>query len=450
MAVDRPARPDEIDCLATVAGGEPVRSFLRLPSQEGPGLLRMVEDGGIELGSESDLNRVTLAILEGRDPVPACLPSCYVSGLRLNMPIAAAFPAEITVNSAVIGSDDPAKTYPSFSISTHPGIWFLDRETISTQEVAARSAARVERASVAFGGHRLQLFEIATIDNSGENAEVTIRWWMEMVLSGPAKTLEDWKEVVMPSLGLISFCLDKPLAPERLHTMEADHVVDLHVRWRDNSAPGRTPELMTLDGLKDRFADVAAAWAQIQEGAPEFMQLIVEYQMRRDSRILGDQFLLIARCLELYFGYSDRFETTMRSTAEHRELVARTVGSLPPDLRERDGDWIEKFLAGANRASLLDQMRRILDSFGDAVLQFCGIPTDREEFARTVRDTRNYFTHSSSERPLRVPEGKGLIVLQHRLWFLLRACLLREMKFEEREIIELLNRASQSYYLIRG
>ncbi|MGE0068026.1 MAG: HEPN domain-containing protein, partial [Solirubrobacterales bacterium] len=119
-------------------------------------------------------------------------------------------------------------------------------------------------------------------------------------------------------------------------------------------------------------------------------------------------------------------------------------------LREREGEWIERNLLNSNRASLLDQVRRVLDSFGGEVLRFCGIPEDREEFAKTVRDTRNYFTHFSSDRPARVPDGKALIVLQHRVWFLLRACLLRDMGFEEPEIVELLGDAGQRYYLIRG
>ena len=54
MAVDGVYQPgEEIDCLATIGDGEPVRSFLRLPSQEGPGLLRMVEIGDIPFGERA-------------------------------------------------------------------------------------------------------------------------------------------------------------------------------------------------------------------------------------------------------------------------------------------------------------------------------------------------------------------------------------------------------------
>jgi hypothetical protein len=67
-----------------------------------------------------------------------------------------------------------------------------------------------------------------------------------------------------------------------------------------------------------------------------------------------------------------------------------------------------------------------------------------------MRDTRNYFTHPSGDGAQKAPEGRELVVLQHRAWFLLRACILREMGLSEAEIAERLFAASQSHYLIRG
>lgn len=450
MTVAGVRKPDEvIDCLARVGDAEPVRAFLQLPSQAGPGLLRMVEVGGVGASVDTP-DEVRLSLLEGSDSTPACLPNCHVKALRINIPEAAAFPAELAINSAVVGSEDAGQTYPALSISTHRGVWFLDRDSTSTQDVVSDGAVRVERASVPFGEHQMQLLEIGTVDNPGDNAEVTVRWWLEIVLTGPFKTLEDWKDFVMPALSLLSFCLDEPLSPERIHTMDGSRLVDLHLRWRENSAPSRPASLMTLDTVRERFSQVAETWGRLQLEAPELMWSLIEYQLRRNARTIGDQFLLVARCLELYFSYSDRFESVMRPVEEHRQLVAEVMEGMSQQLREREGEWIEKVLLGTNRASLLDQMRRILDSFGGEVLRFCGVPDDREEFARTVRDTRNFFTHLPSDRPARVPEGRDLIVLQHRLWFLLRACLLRDMGFEEPEVVQILAGAGQTYYLIRG
>lgn len=305
-----------IDCMARVGDGEPVRAFLQLPSQAGLGLLRMVEPGGVGFGDDA-LEEVTLSLLEGHDATPACLPNCYVKSVRLGIPETTPFPAELAINSAIVGSENPDQTYPALSISTHRGVRLLDRDFTSTGDVVSNSAVRVERASVPFGEHQLQLLEIGTVDNSGDEAEVTVRWWMEIVLTGPRKTLEEWADFVMPAIGLVSFCLDTPLSPERVHTMHgSSRLVELHVRWRESDAPSRPSALMTLETLRERFAQVAETWGRIQQEAPELMLSLIEYQLRRGQRINGDQFLLVARCLELYFSYSDRFDSVMRPIEE--------------------------------------------------------------------------------------------------------------------------------------
>jgi len=450
MAIPDLRKPGEvIDCMATVGDGEPVRAFLQLPNQAGPGLLRMVEPGGVEFGDDT-LEGVRLSLLEGHDSGPACLPNCYVRAVRFGTPEMTPYPAEIAINSAVVGSEDAHRTYPELSISTHRGVRLLNGKPSSTLDVVTNHALREEWASVPFGEHQMQLFKIGTQDNSGDEAEVTVRWWMEIVLTGPPKTLTEWADFVMPALCLVSFCLDEPLSPERIHTIDGNRVVDLHLRWRENSAPSRPAALMTFDKVGDRFARVAETWGQIQLEAPELMWQLIEYQLRRGHRINADQFVLVARCLELYFSYSERFESVMRPPEEHRQLVAEVMAGMSPELREQEGEWIERNLLGSNRASLLAQVLRILDSFGGEVIRYCGIPEDREAFAKTVRDTRNFFTHFPSDRPARVPDGRGLVVLNHRLWFLLRACLLRDMGFEDPEVVELLADAGQRHYLIRG
>jgi hypothetical protein len=122
---------------------------------------------------------------------------------------------------------------------------------------------------------------------------------------------------------------------------------------------------------------------------------------------------------------------------------------LDSQLRADHGKWIRASLQNSNRASLLNQIEAILDSFEKDVLACCGLGSEERGFAQTLRDARNYFTHPSSEAR-KTPEGRDLIVLQHRAWFLLRACILRELGLSEEQIAERLFAASQSHYLVRG
>lgn len=437
----------EIDCLARVGDGEAVRSFLRLPSRDATGRLRMVDAHPVDTNAPSF--NVELQILDGPMSIPGCLPNCFLRSMKIGIPQQHPYPIELVVNRAILGSDNPDARYESVSISSLPAREFLDRENSTPAEVINEGAVRHERASAPFGGDRLQIFEIGE-QSRPEGSGVLIDWWAELVLSGEPRTLGDWADLAMRPLGLLAFCLDRPLAPERVHTIYRDStVIDLHVGWREARAPNNTEALMTMDWLGDRFRSVGNSWGQLWIQAPELMWSIGEYQQRRNVGLQSDAFLLVARCLELFHSYSERFSSTRRPKPEHDMIVARTMSCLEPDLRAEHGKWIRTSLQNSNRASLLNQINAITGSFERDVLTSCGIGSDTAELARTMRDARNYFTHPSGGGAQKTPKGRELVVLQHRAWFLLRACILRELGLSEAEIAERLFAASQSHYLIR-
>jgi hypothetical protein len=393
---------------------------------------------------------LSLQVLDGPMSIPGCLPGCFVRSMKPVAPELHAYPVELAVNQAILGSDDPDERYESVSISSHPAREFLDRESSTTAEVVNEGGVRHEAASAPFGEDRLQIFQIGA-QSRPEGSGVLIDWWAELVLSGEPRTLGEWADLVMRPLGLIAFCLDRPLLPERVHTVWRDtRVIDLHVGWRECRAPTNTAGLMTMDWLKDRFASVGEAWARLWEQAPELMWCLGEYQQRRSVGLQSDAFLEVARCLELFHSYSDRFSSTRRPKDEHDSIVDRVISSLGPELEDDHGKWIRVSLQSSNRASLFNQIETIIDSFEPDVLTSCGLGSNKETFARSVRDARNYFTHPSSDGAKKAPEGRDLIVMQHRTWFLVRACILRELGLNEGEIAERLFAASQSHYLLRG
>jgi hypothetical protein len=408
----------------------------------------MVEDRPID--SLAQALNVEVQVLDGSMSIPGCLPDCFLRSRTIGIPQQHPYPIELTVNRAILGSDDPDARYESVSISCLAAREFLDRENSTPAEVVNDGAARHERASAQFGADRLAIFEIGE-QSRPEGSGVLIDWWAELVLSGEPRTLGAWADLVLRPLGLLAFSLDRPLVPERVYTVWRDSlVIDLHVGWREARAPKNTEALMTMDWLKDRFGTVGESWAQLWEQAPELMWSMGEYQQRRSVGLQSDAFLLVARCLELFHSYSERFPSTRRSKAEHEAIVSKAIASLEPGLREEHGGWIRTSLQNANRASLLDQIEAITSSFEKDVLTCCGIGSKTGEFARALRDGRNYFTHPSGGSAWRAPAGRELIVLAHRTWFLLRACILRELGLGEEEIAERLFAASQSHYLVRG
>ena len=221
-------KPDEeIDCIATIAGSESIRAFLRLPSQRGAGRLRLVEMPSVPLG-DGRIEDVQLQLLEHHDSQPGCLPNCFVRSRQIGMPVSAPYPLELAINSAIIGSANPNETYGSLAVLSQGATSFLDAGSSSLADIASAGALRVERASAPFGTHRLQLFEIAERSAPGGTPEVTFTWSVELLLTGSHKPLGEWADAAMPALSLISFCLDKPLSPELVYSATESRRADLH------------------------------------------------------------------------------------------------------------------------------------------------------------------------------------------------------------------------------
>lgn len=410
------------------------------------GRLRLVDTppGG---AGEEQVPEVTLHTLGSEDAVPGCLPRCFVCSERISMPVPAPFPVELGIDSAILGSEVPTETFDSVSVLCQGATAFLDEDSATLEEVAESPALRNERVDLPFGELRLQIFEIVERTAATDTPEFTTTWSTELVLSGAARTIEEWSQAALSGLALISFCLDRPLRPDLVYALKPDRRVELYMQWRQINAPENTSPLLLESRIGPRPGSVSSAWARLSADAGEFMSNVVEHQLRRGAKPPWEAFLVIARCVELYFNYGDRFQTVRRPAADHAQLVAEVMASMPDDLRRDEGDWIEAALRNANRTGFLDQVRAVLGSFGDQVLRLCGIPSDHDEFARTVRDSRNYFTHHPSRRSGRVLDGRDLVVLQHRLWFLVRACILGEMGYSEPEIVERLGGRPRSYLI---
>lgn len=158
-----------IDCMARIGDGEPVRAFLQLPSQAGPGLLRMVAPGGVGLGDDA-VEEVRLGLLEGIDATPACLPTVTSNRCARELPNLPRFRPNSPSTRRSWAPRTPIRPIPP---SRSPPIevsvsWIEIRP--STADMVTNYAVGVERASVPFGEHQLQLLEIGTVDNSGDEA----------------------------------------------------------------------------------------------------------------------------------------------------------------------------------------------------------------------------------------------------------------------------------------
>jgi hypothetical protein len=87
-----------------------------------------------------------------------------------------------------------------------------------------------------------------------------------------------------------------------------------------------------------------------------------------------------------------------------------------------------------------------VEDLGDTVSAVIPNP---EAWGKAVADTRNYYTHYSAYLQDRAAHGFDVVVMTKQLWWVVRACLLREMGFDEAKSIDLFSFDSERAWLVQ-
>ncbi|MGH3427757.1 MAG: HEPN domain-containing protein [Mycobacteriales bacterium] len=438
---------NELDCVVPVSENEWVRGFIRLPSSSDTGLLRLVEDiPGIEVGGELS-TPLQFFIQDSGAGTPACVTDGFVIHHGVSMPIPAAFPLVIHINQAIVGTGEANEEHVQASAENAGLLNFFVSAQISQEQAATNSSVDVGRITAEFGKFELTVSEVTS--REVDSTKLTADWSGRISLEGDALTLTDWTDLLVKALGLFSFCIDRPLIPERIFAPRSKGEIELHVGWRETAAPLSTVPLLTEQTLMTPITVVTEGWWALWQNAPHLLNHVNAFQLRRENLTLDDRLLVLARTLELFHAHTARMKSTIRTKAKQKEIRERVLASLPEDVAD-NADWIKKSLDESNRKRLATQIEDILDDLGPEVIGACGIQSTAEEFGGVVAATRNQFTHPKKHVPKRVPEGRDLVVLIHRMWFVVRACIMVELGLSREEIAQALERSSLKHYLING
>jgi Apea-like HEPN len=415
---------NELDCLVPVSEREWVRGFVRLPSNSASGRLRLVEDiPGVAIRGEIS-EPLPFIIQDSGAGTPACVTDGFVVRHGISMPIPAAFPLVLHINEAIVGVDGAADMYAQASIKSTGLLDFFARAQISKEQGATNSSVDVGRITAEFGKFKLDASEVTS--RQVDDTRLTVDWSARISLSGEPLTLTDWTGPLVKALGLFAFCIDRPLIPERIFTQNGRDEIDLHIGWRETAAPLSTVPLLTMQTLQTPITTITDRWWGLWQKAPHLLDHVNAFQLRRDNLTLDDKLLVLARTLELFHAYAPRMKSTIRTRPVQKKIRERVVSSLPEDVAG-NADWIKKSLDESNRKRLAAQIEDILDDLGSEVLSACGIKSTGEDFGGVLAATRNHFTHPTKRVPKKVPEGRDLLVLIHRMWFVVRACVMVEL-----------------------
>jgi hypothetical protein len=437
----------ELNCLVEHGEGSPVRGFLTLPGTDISGELRLASDLPAPVALD-DVVPLRFVLQDVGADVPGCISNGFLVHHEVRLPTPPAFPLRIHVNEVVLGVEDP---------DTHLGEGFLDCKDLlgffRTPEIKLGDAAEQDlitktRLTLPFGDLRLKVEETSQRD-VGESS-LAVDFTARLSLQGEARTAHSWASPLTRAIGFFSFCLDRPMGFDWIGASQNGDRVTLFASWRSRTAPTNTvPILRSSSVNEEELAVAATSWSDLWTQAPPLMDHIQALQMRRDGLTIDDRLMVLTRTLELYHRHATRFQSAVRSPSENKELREAILSCLPDSTRTA-APWLGDAINEANRKRLSLLLEEILDDLGPEVAKACGISGRASTFAKSVARARNFFTHPKKKVRKGIPHGLELLEMVHRLWFIVRACVLVELGFPRTFIASALTESARRHYLVHG
>jgi hypothetical protein len=199
-------------------------------------------------------------------------------------------------------------------------------------------------------------------------------------------------------------------------------IIDVWKGWAGSELESPTQTrwemLFTAEDIGNHLGPMLERWHAYRE---KHAAVLSSYFSTRFNRHLysNHQFLFLAHALELY--HQLNFDGAQQPPAEFAARLDHIAAAVPTE-----AEWLRQRLAGANRKTLADRLRQLLE----AKSQLLGnLISDRERFVAIVRDTRNYYTHYDAglRQNGRVAEGVELMKLSHQMQAVLEACFLNDL-----------------------
>lgn len=205
--------------------------------------------------------------------------------------------------------------------------------------------------------------------------------------------------------------------------------------------------LFSFKDVKDQFSELLSLWEQNSKD----LESIIDLYLRLTyipKRHINDFFLSLAQAIEAFHslahsgGYIDKkiYKKIVRKALE--EAVNSIPDSIPQENGEEDLDLgeykrilKEEKLPHLNSFSLRERLEEIISEYRSCLPDnFFASLEDQSDFLKKIRKTRNYLTHSSSEKDEHVASGQYLLALSRKLRVLLEACLLKQLGLKDMDI----------------
>ena len=188
--------------------------------------------------------------------------------------------------------------------------------------------------------------------------------------------------------------------------------------------------LFSLEDVQSNLEAVLGGWFQRRQVLQPVIDLhlapIYNPQMAAES-----QFLAAVQALEAF--HRRTWKTQDLPEDQHSARMAEVLAGAPEHYRE----WLSEKLRYSNELGLRRRIKSLFDEFKDILERF---KIERNAFAATVYNTRNYLTHYDQALADKAAKGRELQQLIFGMQLLLDVCLLHACGVERSKIASLAER----------
>jgi hypothetical protein len=210
-----------------------------------------------------------------------------------------------------------------------------------------------------------------------------------------------------------------------------------------------TQMLFTLSTIESNFEKCVQSWMEKYELLEPAINLYFSV-LYNPSNLVEIKLLSLTQAIETYHRrlFGGKYQSDdVYSTGLYRDLIK----ALPKELDSDFAKSLSGRLKYGNEYSLRTRLRKVIESVIDILdFKFVSSKQERSAFISKVVDTRNYWTHYSSELADKaIQNNEERLILITQLQLLLEVSFLRDLDFDTNTISNLIKR-SYRYRLLKS
>jgi hypothetical protein len=413
-------------------------------------------DGRVSLALEStlrlvkDASRDKLGVIYGTTLLgqPLCLSDCFVYEQIIgNVQHRQSWSA----NKLLVGTHDPEPEVIGVSVTIQDFslLWGAPDVDLKKGQRDGRESLDIEwlsrgQLSLTVGELTLEIDDDYEVRGNGAHLELDSAPRIRFKLKDPGP-VEPLNQAVGPLLVLANVFLRRPVAllEQHVELPDGSEVHELFAQRPIHQEGGKPQQPWVPLGNLQPLDHSLTRWYEFAAELPSAFAMVAEYTRAGPTTPWEDRLSYLARFVEQY--HRKRYDSSRMSKQQFKQKRALVKSTLHAAKLEELASWTHSLTEHANEKRLAERLQELVEDLGDTAAPVLPNP---ETWAKAVADTRNYYTHYSDYLQSQAAHEFDLVIMTKQLWWVVRACLLREMGFDNARSIELFSFDSEQAWLV--